>query len=141
MSNEIQPEKQVKFIINPPQTMPANELSMLETFLCKLELERICFDKIDGKSKSEAALHMENRILKDRLKQLRQNIVILNGMIEDIKRGYGQNTEIEINLKSRNDDFREQNGNFQEYANEINDLQVQNSTLKGKIRFFSTDLG
>lgn len=69
--------------------MPANELSMLETFLCKLELERICFDKIDGKSKSEAALHMENRILKDRLKQLRQNIVILNGMIEDIKRGYG----------------------------------------------------
>lgn len=115
------------------QRQPFDESGLVEMFICKLELERLCADKLDGKSKSESALQMENKVLKERLRQLRQNIAILNSMIDEIKNGYGQNTEIEIQMKGMQPQ-NDQNDSaiFQDYANEISDLQLQNGALSSK---------
>ena len=58
---------------------------LLEVFLVKLELERLTYSKSLPYSNAERALQIENKILKQRLRTLKDNIGILNGMIDQIK--------------------------------------------------------
>ena len=60
------------------------ESHLIEEFLVKLELERLSSAKVSGGSNAERALHLENKILKKRLRTLKDNINILNSMIDQV---------------------------------------------------------
>lgn len=51
----------------------------------KLELERVSQQRNQPVSNAEKALQIENKILKQRLRTLKENINILNEMIEKIR--------------------------------------------------------
>jgi ubiquinone biosynthesis protein COQ9 len=61
------------------------QAKLFETFLLKLELERLHSLKSGGISNAEKALQTENKILRQRLRTLKDNIAVLNEMIDQIK--------------------------------------------------------
>lgn len=71
---------------------------LIEEFLVKLELERLSNAKGQSPSNAEKALQIENKILKQRLRTLKDNINILNSMIEHIRIDPASRKENQVRL-------------------------------------------
>lgn len=67
--------------------MPQSNL--LEVFLLKIELERLSRERGGNISGSEKALQVENKILKQRLHTLGENLMLLNSRLEEVRSGWG----------------------------------------------------
>lgn len=57
--------------------------------MLKIELERLSRERGGNISGSEKALQVENKILKQRLHTLGENLMLLNSRLEEVRSGWG----------------------------------------------------
>ena len=116
-----------------------SQASLIEVFLVKLELERLTSQRGQGVSKAEQALQIENKILKQRLRTLKDNINILNSMIDHIKIGGGKKNSSDRKESQISNDGRqselgrgrdEETADVRVIADDIKQVYNNNQSLK-----------